>query len=112
MRKHRGGPLRYGSPTRRFEWSARWVRFEWRLPEHLLNIVCEGVFVEADLCEEWVIACREAGIDPHSAEQSFHEWIRAESGGIGTRQEALRDPQHRATVRREMRDKMKEFGQE
>lgn len=88
-----------------------WYLTRFAVPTHKLNEVCERVFIEADLLEEWVIESLDRGIDRPTAEQSFHDWIRADWGALGSRQEAIADSQHRATVRREMREELKRIGQ-
>ncbi len=90
-------------------------RFVWHLtrflaPTHRLGEASEAVFEEADLCEEWVAASTVVGASPAEAANSFHDWIR-ESDGSASRQALLVEPQRRAGVRRDMRDRLRQLGQ-
>lgn len=78
-----------------------WYLTRFVAPTHRLNEACDVVFEEAELCEDWVVARTGQGISLDDAETEFHDWIRG--GRPETRQEALKDPQQRAGVRREMR---------
>lgn len=62
----------------------------------------EGVYEEADLIEEWCLHRGDQGIDPLKATGECVEWLRVTVNGI-SRQDSLRHPQQRSTVRRDMR---------
>lgn len=86
-------------------------RFVWHLtrflaPTHRLGEAADAVFVEADLCEEWVDAWMDAGADRNEAADSFHEWIRGNDESGVRRQVLLAQTQRRAGIRREMRKKL------
>jgi hypothetical protein len=62
----------------------------------------EGVYEEADLIEEWCLDRGDQGVDPLEATSECVEWLRVTVNGV-RRQDLLRDPQQRSTVRKEMR---------
>lgn len=62
----------------------------------------EGVYEEADLIEEWCLDRGDQGVDPLEATSECVAWLRGEVNRV-RRQDLLRDPQKRSTVRREMR---------
>lgn len=79
-------------------------RFIWRLtrhevPTYQLQEVSAHVFEEADLLEEWNETVCAAGATPEEAASLFESFLRADRGGGSTRQDDLRDPQRRSTVR-------------
>lgn len=84
-------------------------RFIWHLtrfvaPTFLLNESCAAVFEEADLCEEWVVEVTESdGVAIEEAATEFHEWIRSLDASGVVRQDQLREPQRRSSVRKDMR---------
>lgn len=83
-------------------------RFVWYLtrflaPTHRLNEATSAVFEEVDLCEAWVAATVEAGMDRDEAANAFHEWIRDNDESSARRQDLLAEPQRRACIRRQMR---------
>lgn len=86
-------------------------RFVWFLtrflaPTHRLGEASEAVFEEADLCAEWVAALIEAGVDRDEASRLFDDWIRGKDDSGVTRQSLLAKSQHRAGLRREMRNQL------
>lgn len=62
----------------------------------------EGVYEEADLIEEWCLERGDRGVEPLGATAECVAWLREEVNDV-RRQELLRDPQQRSTVRRDMR---------
>jgi hypothetical protein len=62
----------------------------------------EGVYEEADLIEEWCLDRGDQGADPLEATAECVAWLREKVNGV-RRQDLLRDPQQRSTVRKEMR---------
>ena len=60
-------------------------------------------YEEADLLEEWTDTLAEKGYDVHAAAASFEERIRQVDGDGPSLQALLREPERRASVRREMR---------
>lgn len=63
----------------------------------------EGVYEEADLIEEeWCLDRGDQGVDPLEATSECVAWLREKVKGV-RRQDLLRDPQKRSTVRKEMR---------
>lgn len=85
-----------------------WYLTRFVVPTHRLNEACSAVFEEADLCEEWVAALADRGIDVQEALTKFDDWIRAPGSPAGTRQDALSDIQLRAGIRQEMRRRLRE----
>jgi hypothetical protein len=80
----------------------RWVHFSSRVvvPTWQLQETIEGEYEEADLTEDW---CTERhGLDLAAAMRECVDWLRDESKGP-TRQQRLRQPQQRSSVRAEMR---------
>jgi len=87
-------------------------RFIWHLtrflaPTHRLGEASEAVFEEAELCEEWVAIYSQTGALAEDAAHSFHKWIREADQSGSTRQQLLKEPQHRAGVRRDMRSHLR-----
>ena len=83
-------------------------RFIWHMtrflaPTHRLAEVTEAVFEEADLQQEWAEQSPGRGIDPQSAAETFHEWIRSPDSSGATRQDQLKRADQRAGLRRQMR---------
>jgi len=60
-------------------------------------------YEEADLIEEWCEDRLGAGLTIHAAMVEAVKWLREDSSGGVMRQQLLENPQHRSTVRREMR---------
>lgn len=82
-------------------------RFIWYLtrflaPTYRLDKATRTVLVEAELCEEWVIAVREGVGEEQEAMRKFHEWVRSRNEMGSSFQEILDEPQRRAGVRRAM----------
>jgi len=92
-------------------------RFIWRLtrhevPTHQLQEASAHVFEEADLLEEWNETVCAAGLPPAQAAASFEAFMRADRGGGKTRQDDLRDPQRRSTVRIDCRVEARRLAEE
>ncbi len=66
----------------------------------------EGVYEEADLIEEWCLDRGDQGVDPLEATSECVAWLREQVNGV-RRQDLLRDPQKRSTVRKEMRARLR-----
>ena len=84
----------------------RWVYYSSRVvvPTGTFQEMIVGEYEEADLIEEW---CDErTEIDSTVATRECVDWLR-EPGDGTTRQEKLRNPQSRSTVRVEMRAALK-----
>lgn len=84
----------------------RWVHFSSRVvvPTWQLQETIEGEYEEADLTEDW---CAERdGLDLASAVRECLDWLRDESVRP-TRQQRLRQPQQRSSVRAEMRTEIR-----
>jgi hypothetical protein len=62
----------------------------------------EGVYEEADLIEEWCLDRGDQGVGPLEATSECVAWLREKVSGI-RRQDLLRNPQQRSTVRKDMR---------
>ena len=80
-----------------------WYLTRFLVPTHRLGEVSETVFEEAEMEEEWVMQAIESGKDPGEAARTFHDWIRSSDESGETRQDLLKEPQHRAGLRRQMR---------
>ena len=92
-------------------------RFIWRLTRHevptrQLQEASAHVFEEADLLEEWNETVCAAGLPPAQAASSFEAFVRADRGGGKTRQDDLRDPQRRSTVRIDCRVEARRVAEE
>lgn len=83
----------------------RWVHHNSRVvvSTHLYQEVTSGPFEECDLSEEWADDRTGSVADHASAWNEAHEWLRADSGDGRSRQALLIDPQHRSSLRRDMR---------
>ena len=74
------------------------------VPTVTINDMNVGVFEEADLIEDWCTERDDAGIDMPAALAECMGWLRDKDNDSGTmRQDMLRDPQQRSTVRQAMR---------
>ncbi len=74
-----------------------------------LHESCVAAFVELDLMEEWTDTWGSTELPVAEAAAAFHEWIREETSS-GRRQDQLRSEQHRAPLRREMRQHLDSLG--
>ncbi|MFJ6844308.1 hypothetical protein ACIQRE_16795 [Streptomyces griseoluteus] len=88
----------------------RYVKFQSRLtvPTFEFQNANYGVYEEADLVEEWCLDREQDGIKTEDAVAECISWLRDTSSGRMP-QELLGDPQHRSTVRRMMRNAIKEL---
>lgn len=82
----------------------RWVNHTSRavVPTGTYQEVSSPAYEEADLIEEWCEDRLGAGLTIHAATVEAMKWLREDPGGV-MRQQLLEDPQHRSTVRKEMR---------
>jgi hypothetical protein len=82
----------------------RWVHFTSRVvvPTYELENVTSAAYAEADLIEEWCEHRIAEGVDVGTASTEALMWLREAPGGV-SRQDKLKNPQQRSTVRREMR---------
>ncbi|KOU05199.1 hypothetical protein ADK86_07575 [Streptomyces sp. NRRL F-5755] len=71
-----------------------------------------GVYEEADLIEEWCLEREDDGVKHLEAAAECVAWLRGAASDGRRRQELLRDPQQRSNVRRQMRMRLKELGQQ
>lgn len=79
-------------------------RFVWHLTRcavetHKFHEACSHTLAEADLLEDWNDLLCEAGLSEADASTRFDAFIREAREGGRTRQDDLRDPQRRASVR-------------
>jgi hypothetical protein len=66
-----------------------------------------GVYEEADLVEEWCLDREDDGVKTTEATAECVGWLRETSTDGRRRQHLLQEPQHRSTVRKEMRAQLK-----
>ncbi|MGQ0846885.1 MAG: hypothetical protein ACT4QF_22420 [Sporichthyaceae bacterium] len=83
----------------------RWVHFASRLvvPTFDFDLVTSSAYTEVDLVEEWCAHRVEQGLTVAHAEVEAAEWLRGSTDNGKRRQDLLKDPQQRSTVRRAMR---------
>lgn len=88
----------------------RWVHHNSRVvvPTGMFDLVTSGPFEEADLVEDWCDTALEHGVSLEDAMSDAHAWIRSEGSSGQSRQAMLEDPQHRSTIRKEMRQDLKD----
>jgi len=88
----------------------RWVHHNSRVVVHTSEFtrVVAGPYEEADLIEEW---CEErASLDAASATAECVGWLREDLGGGLTRQKQLEEEQNRSTIRKDLRQRLRELG--
>jgi hypothetical protein len=68
-----------------------------------------GVFEEADLIEEWCLDRVDRGLDAAEAAAECVTWLREKRDDGLIRQQLLRDPQQRSTIRRQMKGRLREL---
>lgn len=76
------------------------------VPTLQFQVANEGVYEEADLIEEWCLDRGDQGVDSLAATSECVAWLREQVNGV-RRQDLLRDPQKRSTVRKEMRTRLR-----
>lgn len=84
-----------------------WYFTRFEAPTGLLNDLFAPIFDEVDLQEEWVSAALSNGQDRETADEEFHEWIRADDGSGIPRQIRLAESQSRAMVRRALNTELR-----
>jgi hypothetical protein len=75
---------------------------------HLFQEANLGVYEEADLIEDWCMAREDDGIKIGDAVAECVSWLTEDLGGR-RRQDLLKDAQQRSTVRKQMRDRLKQL---
>lgn len=83
----------------------RWVYHSSRatIPTVTYDEANISVFEEADLIEDWCMERVDRGLKVTDATAECIAWLREEQDGQPMRQELLRDPQQRSTVRQQMK---------
>jgi hypothetical protein len=77
------------------------------IPSSTYNEVTGGVYDEADLIEEWCEQRIAADLSISKAINECVAWLREDLSPSPTRQDLLRDPQCRSSVRKQMRAALK-----
>ncbi|MEU2995830.1 hypothetical protein [Streptomyces sp. NPDC001758] len=67
-----------------------------------------GVFEEADLIEDWCLLREDDDVKTDEAVAECVAWLREDIGGR-RRQDLLKDPQQRSTVRQQLRERRREL---
>lgn len=86
----------------------RWVHFSSRVvvPTWQFHQTVEGEYEEADIIEDWCLG--RDGLEPTTATKECVDWLR-DPEVEPTRQERLRSPQARSSIRVEMRARIREL---
>lgn len=89
----------------------RWVNHNSRavIPTFTYQGATSPVLEEADLIEYWSEERIEDGLSIRDAAAEAVDWLRKELTDGSTRQQRLKNPQNRSTIRREMRTALREL---